>query len=204
VRPETGCEQSGDAVELEVRGKPVLRLVEADRRRSLSRDGLRWVQQQLKWAESPLPPAEGFDPGARRIALPKDWSGCDDSERCGLSTAFGSGSLRLVLVRDNQGTDCFQLACLLYDAADRFASPPVLMDEDGTPSLARQSPRWTRAQEAVPGSCGPYLFDARSTAFLANRFLCKLEGASPGGTCEELPGEGTGWLRPGSTAGGRG
>jgi hypothetical protein len=32
-------------------GKPVLRLVETDRRRSLSRDGVRWVQQQLKRVE---------------------------------------------------------------------------------------------------------------------------------------------------------
>jgi hypothetical protein len=149
-----------------------------------------------------MAPAESFESGARRIALPKGWSGCDDADRCGLSVAFGKGPLRLVLVRDNLGADCYQLGCLLYDsAANRFASPPVRVDESGTPSLASQPPRWTSAAEAVPGSCGPYLFDATGAAFLARRFLCKLDVAKYKSTCEELSGEGIGWLRPGAVIG---
>jgi hypothetical protein len=177
-------------------------MVEANRRRSLSRDGLRWVQERVKRAESALPPAESFDSEARRVVLPKGWSGCDDAERCGLSAAFGKSSLRLVLVRDNLGADCFQLGCLLYDpAADRFASPPVVVDEGGTPSLTPGPTRWTSAREAVPGSCGPYLFDARGSAFLVHRFSCNLDGSKPSSSCEELPGEGIGWLRPGVSVG---
>jgi hypothetical protein len=202
VRPETGCEENADAIELKIRAKPSLRLVETDRRRSLSRDGLHWLQQQVKRAESPPARAESFDPGARPVALPKDWSGCDDTERCGLSAAFGASSLRLVLVRDDLGADCFHLRCLLHDAAtNRFASPPVLLDEGGTASLAPQPARWTSVQQAVPGSCGPYLFDVQGTAFLAHRFLCKLDGAKQSATCEELPGDGIGWLRAGVIAG---
>jgi hypothetical protein len=202
VRPETGCEENADAIELKIRAKPSLRLVETDRRRSLSRDGLHWLQQQVKRAESPPARAESFDPGARPVALPKDWSGCDDTERCGLSAAFGASPLRLVLVRDDLGADCFHLRCLLHDAAaNRFASPPVLLDEGGTASLAPQPPRWTSVQQAVPGSCGPYLFDTHGTAFLAHRFLCKLDGAKQSATCEELPGDGIGWLRAGVIAG---
>ena len=200
VRPETGCEETSDAVELKLRAKPTLRMVESDQRRSLSRDGQRWLQQQLKRAESATPKGQSFDPGAPRVALPKQWSGCDDAERCGLSAALGPW--RLVLVRDNLGADCFHLGCLLYDPiADRFASPPVLVDEGGMPSLAAQPPRWTSAQEATPGSCGPYRFDERGSAFLAHRFLCRLEGAPSSLRCEELPGDGIGWLRPGAVAG---
>jgi hypothetical protein len=202
VRPETGCEENADAIEVKIRAKPSLRLVETDRRRSLSRDGLHWLQQQVKRAEFAPARAESFDPGARAVALPKDWSGCDDTERCGLSAAFGTSSLRLVLVRDDLGADCVHLRCLLYDAAaDRFASPPMLLDDGGTASLAPQLPRWTSVQQAVPGSCGPYLFDVHGTAFLAHRFLCKLDGAKQSATCEELPGDGIGWLRAGVIAG---
>lgn len=202
VRPETGCEESAEAVELKLGAKATLRVVESDERRALSGDGRRWVQQQLKRAETPAPAARGFDPGAPRVALPKGWSGCDDAERCGLAASFGSGPLRLVLVRGNLGADCFQLGCLLYDPATaRFASPPVRVDEGGMPSLTAQPARWTSAEDAAPGSCGPYRFDERGGTFLAHRYLCRLEGASSGVRCEELPGEGIGWLRPGVVVG---
>jgi hypothetical protein len=205
VRPETGCDESSDAVEIKVGSKPSLRMVEADRRRSLSRDGLRWLQAQAKRTESPSPLTENFDSGAHRVALPKGWSGCDEAERCGYSAAFGAGPLRLVLVRDNLGADCFHRGCLLFDPRTKqFASPPVLVDEGGTPSLAPTPPRWTNAREAAPGSCGAYSFDVQGTTFLAHRFLCRLDEAKVNAACEELPGEAIGWLRPGRVAGGPG
>ena len=202
VRVETGCEEDSNALELKLGAKPSLRMVESNRRRSLSKDGLRWLQEQQKRVESTPPRVESFDPGARRVALPKGWSGCEDAERCGLSAAFGASALRLVLVRDDLGADCFHLGCLLYDpAADRFSSPPVLVDEGGMPSLATQPPRWTSAAEATPGSCGPYRFDESGTALLAHRYLCKLDAASSTIRCDDLAADGIGWLRPGAIAG---
>jgi hypothetical protein len=202
VRPETGCEASGEAVELKLGAKAVLRMVETDQRRSLAGDGRRWVKEQQKRPEVPAPAAQSFDPGAPRVTLPKGWSGCDDVERCGLAASFGSGALRLVLVRDNLGADCFQLGCLLHDpATDRFATPPVRVDEGGMPTLTAQPTRWTSAADATPGSCGPYRFDEQGSVFLTHRYLCRLDGAASAVTCEELPGEGIGWLRPGAVVG---
>ncbi len=202
VRPETGCEETSNAVEIKLGKKPSLRLVETGARRALSEEGRRWLEGQAKRVESPPSLTEAFDTDAGRVALPKGWSGCDDSERCGRSASFGASPLRLVLARDTQGADCFQRRCLLFDPATKqFASPPVLVDAQGTPSLPAGPPRWASATEAIPGSCGPYRFDGQGTTFVVLQYLCKLDASKTGAACEELPGEGIGWLRPGAVVG---
>jgi len=201
VRPETGCEESTDAVEVKLGSKPSLRLVDSEQRKSFSPDGLRWLKAQTGRSATPSPPVKGFESDAQRVALPEKWSGCDDAERCGLSEAFGAGPLRLVLVKDTQGGgDCFQRSCLLFDPqTKRFSSPPILVDAGGTPSVAPRPPHWTGAKEAAPGACGSYLFDKPGTRFLIRQFLCQLNG-----DCQDLGAEAIGWLQSGVIVGGAG
>jgi len=117
-----------------------------------------------------------------------------------LSVPFGSGPLRLVLGKDNLGADCFHRSCLVFNPeTQQFASPPLLVDKEGTPSLAPEPPHWTSAKEASLGACDPYSFDEKGTTFLARRYLCKQNGP-----CQELEGEGIGWMRPGPIVGGPG
>lgn len=201
VRPDTGCEESTDAVEIKLGSKPSLRLVDSEQRKPFSPDGLRWLKAQTGRSATPSRPVKGFESDAQRVSLPEKWSGCDDAERCGLSEAFGAGPLRLVLVKDTQGGgDCFQRSCLLFDPqTKRFASPPILTDAGGTPSVAPRPPRWTSAKEALPGACGTYLFDKAGTRFLIRQFLCQLNG-----DCQDLGAEAIGWLQSGVVVGGAG
>lgn len=198
VRPETACEERLDSIEVQLHETPALRIVDGDRSHPLTPEGLEWLKGQFHRPATPSPGGEGFGAGAPRVALPEGWSGCEDAERCGASAAFGKGPLRLVLIRDEAGADCFHRSCLLFDpTTHQFASPPVTVDEGGTASLTMRPPRWAGAKDVVPGSCGPYYFDEQATSFLVNRYLCKLDARKIDATCEELSGEGIGWLRPG-------
>ena len=199
VRPETGCDESVDAVEVKIRPKPSLRLVENNVRRPILPSARRWLEAQTKRTVSRRLTVNELESGAERVALPDKWTGCE-GERCGLSVAFGRSALRLVLVKEDMGADCAHRSCLLFDSVtQRFASPPVLADEQATLSLSAHPPRWTSADQALPGVCGPYLFDAKGTAFLIRSYLCQLDAA-----CEPLGGEGIGWLEPGVVVGGPG
>jgi hypothetical protein len=201
VRRETGCGEDPDAVELHMGSTPKLRTADSGRRLALLPQGLRWLKAQARRKGKPLHAMQDFDSDAPHVALPANWSGCDEQDNCGLSRSFGSGSLRLVLVKERLSGDCAHRSCLLFNNETRqFASPPVLVRaEDGALSLAPVPVRWTSAEQAVPGSCGPYLFDQQGTRFLVRSFLCTLNDA-----CHDLGGEGIGWLQPGVVVGGPG
>lgn len=203
VREETGCETTSDAVEVQMRSKPALRLVEADARRPFLAAGLRWLKAQARRAVSPRPttsrPREtGFPSDAHRVTLPREWAGCDDEKRCGLSVSFGLSRLQLVLVGDKFGADCWQRSCLLFNPETQtYASPPVIADaETGDLSTAPHPMRWSTLRGARPGVCGPYYFDVIGTTFLVRSYFCTLNEG-----CQQLGGEGIGWLDPGAVVG---
>jgi hypothetical protein len=180
---------------------PELRLVDNERRLKVLPQGLSWLKAQSQRRGRPLSAVQDFESDAPRVALPANWSGCDEREHCGLSRSFGSASLRLVLVKEGPIGDCAHRSCLLFNNETRqFASPPVLVNaEDGAVSLAPLPARWASAEQALPGSCGPYLFDQQGTHFLVRSFLCTLNDA-----CGDIGGEGIGWLQPGTVVGGPG
>jgi hypothetical protein len=197
VRPETGCEESAGAIELKISLQPKLRLLDGRRQRALLQGAVRWLQKQLT-RRGAVPPTLDFSPGAQRVPLPSRWSGCEEREDCGLAVPFGSGPLRLVLVREHL-EDCAHRSCLLFNPeTQKFASPPVLVDRSGAPSLA-PPPTWSDVAHAIPGSCGPYLFDASGAHFATQHYLCGTEGG-----CRDLGADFIGWLQPGPGVGAAG
>lgn len=195
ARPETGCDESVDAVEIKVGRSPSLRVVDGNQRLSLSPSGRRWLAAQAGRKSAPHFAVRELD-GGEQLTLPKSWEGCE-RERCGLSVPFGSGSWRLVLAKESMGADCVHRSCLLFNPdTAQFASPPVLADAQGTLSSAESPPKWTAAERAQPGVCGPYLFDAAGSTFLVRNYLCSLAGS-----CHVLGGEAIGWVDAGAVVG---
>jgi hypothetical protein len=200
VREESDCE-SFDAVEIKMRDKPVLRLVASEKPRPFLADGLRWLKAQARRSRTRPSISErrlGFPLNASRVSLPKSWAGCDDKQRCGRAAPFGSSHLQLVLVSDKQGADCWQRSCLLFNPDTReFSSPPVIENSETLDlSTAPRPARWTSANDARPGICGPYYFDASGTSFLVRNYLCSVNGE-----CQDLGAAGIGWLEPGAVIG---
>lgn len=200
LQPRGPCEP-GEVVQLDV-AEPSLHLVGEDRRLPFVDGGRRWLSAQVARAARAAGAMGGFDggfdPSSARVELPASVAACDDEQRCGLSAALGPQGHRLVLVRDRMGADCWHRGCLLYDpATQRFASPPVVEDEaTGALSATGGPPRWSSAEAARVGVCGPYHLDASQTHILVRRYSCRW-----GVTCADLGGEVLGWVEPGPVVG---
>jgi hypothetical protein len=141
-----------------------------------------WLRAQLERSVRSLSEPRAF--GFSQLALPAERLDCEMPEDCGTTAEFGIHDWQLVLVRDTSGGDCWNRGCLLRSPGDdRYATPP-------------QASKWGSAKEQRLGPCGLYLFDEQRTAFLVNRWLCRVDG-----NCQKLKGTALGWLVPGDTVG---
>jgi hypothetical protein len=66
------------------------------------------------------------------------------------------------VANEDQDGDFPEYRCLLHDpAAQTFATPP-------------EASKWTPAQTLESGTCGPFLFNADASTYLASSVVCRI------------------------------
>lgn len=197
VERRASCEP-WQVAKLRLQSAPTLFSLATDTNPPFLPGGLTWLKGQTTRSVKTPRQVHFFSSKKKGDELEVSELGCDDRERCGLSVPYGTSHLRLVLVRDRFGADCWHRSCLLFDPETHlFASPPIFENPATGALSTRSDPRqWSAAKTAVPGICGPYAFDTSGTTFLVRRYLCRLNEE-----CQDLGGEVIGWLVPGLIVG---
>jgi hypothetical protein len=185
VYPRTNCEVDS-LISVNWLETPKLSFEGGKKSRKVRLVGNAWLQANYERVAEAAPLFVDFEHNGESplVKLPASVARCEPGSVCGKWMPFGSSGRRIVLAGSKTSERCRSYSCLLFDPkAQTFSSP-------------NEPEKGSKADQAVPGSCGPMYFDRAGQHYLLGNKLCSMREG-----CRDLAGESIGWLRPGQSLG---